>query len=235
MGAMYKREIRAYFNSPLGYVIIAIVISMSGTFFSTILSAGLSYIQYIFSNLLVIIMAVIPLLTMRLISEDKNLKIDQLLLTSPISISSIVWGKFLAAVTVFFFSMSVTFVYMLILATYSPPNWNIFMGNFIGVFLMGAALISVGLFISSTTESQVIAGIISYAVIMLIGFIDLIAFLLPHELNFLSKILLELSFNAKLNDLVNGLLNISHLVFFISIIIVFNFLTGRMLEKKRWS
>lgn len=235
MGAMYKREIRAYFNSPLGYVIIAIVVAMSGTFFSTILSAGLSYIQYIFSNLLVIIMAVIPLLTMRLISEDKNLKIDQLLLTSPTSISSIVWGKFLAAITVFFLSISVTFVYMIILASLSTPNWNIFFGNFIGVFFMGCALISVGLFISSTTESQVIAGIVSYAVIMIIGFFDLIAFLIPSELDFLSKILLELSFNAKLNDLVNGILNISHFVFFTSIIIVFNFLTGRMLEKKRWS
>lgn len=235
MGAMYKKEVRAYFNSPLGYVIIAIIISMSGTFFSTILSAGLAYIQYVFSNLLVIIMAVIPLLTMRLISEDKHLKIDQLLLTSPVSISSIVWGKFLAAVTVFLISLSVTIIYSLILALYATPNWNIFWGNFIGVFLMGASLISVGLFISSTTESQVIAGIISYAVIMLIGFIDLIAFLLPHELAFLTNLLLELSFNAKLNDLVNGILNVSHLVFFTSIIIVFNFLTGRMLEKKRWS
>lgn len=235
MGAMYKREVRAYFNSPLGYVIIAIVVSMSGTFFSTILSAGLSYIQYVFSNLLVIIMVVIPLLTMRLISEDKNLKIDQLLLTAPISVSSIVWGKFLAALTVFFLSISVTFVYMLILATYTLPNWNIFLGNFIGVFFMGAALISVGLFISSTTESQVIAAIVSYAAIMFIGFLDLIAFLIPYELSFLSNILLELSFNSKLNDLVNGILNVSHFVFFASIVIVFNFLTGRMLEKKRWS
>lgn len=235
MGAMFKREIRAYFNSPLGYVIIAIVVSMSGTFFSTILSAGLSYIQYVFSNLLVIIMVVIPLLTMRLISEDKNLKIDQLLLTSPISISSIIWGKFLAAVTVYFFSICVTFVYMMILSLYTTPNWNIFIGNFIGVFLMGCALISIGLFISSTTESQVISAIVSYGVIMMIGFIDLIAYLIPYELSFLTDILLELSFNSKLNDLVNGILNVSHFVFFASIVIVFNFLTGRMLEKKRWS
>lgn len=235
MGAMFKREIRAYFNSPLGYVIIAIVVSMSGTFFSTILSAGLSYIQYVFSNLLVIIMVVIPLLTMRLISEDKNLKVDQLLLTSPISISSIVWGKFFAAVMVYFFSICVTFVYMMILALYTTPNWNIFLGNFIGVFLMGCALISIGLFISSTTESQVISAIVSYGVIMMIGFIDLIAYLIPYELYFLTEILLELSFNAKLNDLVNGILNVSHFVFFASIVIVFNFLTGRMLEKKRWS
>ncbi len=235
MGAMYKREINAYFNSPLGYVIVAIIISMSGTFFSTILSAGLAYIQYVFSNLLVIIMAVIPLLTMRLISEDKHLKIDQLLLTSPISISSIVWGKFLAAITVFFISLSITIIYMLILSLYTTPNWNIFIGNFIGVFLMGASLISIGLFISSTTESQVIAGVITYAVIMIIGFIDLIAFLIPKELEFITNILLQLSFNAKLHDLVNGILNISHLVFFVSIFIVFNFLTGRMLEKKRWN
>lgn len=234
MGAIYKREVRAYFNSPLGYVIIAIIFSMSGAFFTTILSAGLSYIQYVFANLLVVIMAVIPLLTMRLISEDKHLKIDQLLLTSQISISGIVWGKFLAAVTVFFISLSITIVYMMILSMYADTNWNIFIGNFVGVFLMGASLISVGLFVSSTTESQVIAGVISYAVIMLIGFIDLIAYLIPKELSFLSDILLELSFNAKLNDLVNGILNISNLVFFISIVIVLNFLTGRMLEKKRW-
>lgn len=235
MGAIFKREFRAYFQSPLGYIFLAIMYLFSGLFFTNMLSASSSYIQYVFAMMFSLIMIIIPFLTMRLMSEDKKLKTDQLLLTSPTSVSGVVWGKYLAALTVFFMGVAMMIIYMLILATFTTPNWNIFLGNFIGVILFGAAIISIGLFVSSLTESQMIAAIISYAIIMLISFFDTLATSMPQNLSFLATIFQKLSFNARYQDLVSGVLNISHLIFFISITVVFNFLTVRVIEKKRWS
>lgn len=235
MSAIFKREFRAYFQSPIGYVFIAIIFAFSGFFYTYMLSASSSYIQLVFSMMFSIIMMIIPFLTMRLLSEDKKLKTDQLLFTSPSSIGGVVWGKYFAALCVYLIGILITVVYMLILATFTTPNWNIFLGNFFGILLFGAAVISIGLFVSSLTESQMIAAIISYAVIMLISFFDTIAAAIPSSFSFVANILRELSFSTRYQDLVSGILDVSHLLFFLSIILVFNFLTVRVIEKKRWS
>lgn len=235
MSAIFKREFKAYFQSPIGYVFIAIIFAFSGFFYTYMLSASSSMIQVVFSMMFSIIMMIIPFLTMRLLSEDKKLKTDQLLLTSPTSISGVVWGKYFAAFCVFLIGISITIVYMLILSTFTTPNWNIFLGNFLGIAFFGAAVISIGLFISSLTESQMIAAVISYAVIMFISFFDTIASVIPQDLSFLSTIFRQLSFSGRYQDLVSGVLDVSHLLFFLSIIVVFNFLTLRVIEKKRWS
>lgn len=235
MSGIFKREMKSYFTSPIGYIFLAVMFLFSGYFFTYMLSYQSSYIEYIFGSMLTLVMILIPFLTMRLMSEDKKLKTDQLLLTAPVKVSGIVWGKFLAAFTMFGIGVAMTLVYVVILATFTTPNWNIFVGNFVGLLIFGAALISIGLFISSLTESQMISAVISYAVIMFIGFFDLIAASMPANLSFVAKIFTELSFSTKYNDLVAGVLNISHLIFFVSVVAIFNFLTVRAVEKKRWS
>lgn len=235
MTAIFKREFRAYFYSPLGYVFLSLFYFFAGYYFIYLLTSQSSYLPYVFGNLYYIVMILIPFLTMRLMSEDKKLKTDQLLLTAPTNVGGVVWGKYLAAFLMFGTGVAITIVFGFIMATFTQLDWNVFLGNLLGLLLIGGALLSVGLFISSLTESQMIAAIATYAAIMLINFLDMIASMLPSNLTFLSNILVGLSFNARYTDMVNGILNPSYLLFFISIVVVFNFLTMRVLEKKRWS
>ncbi|MEG1027823.1 MAG: ABC transporter permease subunit [Oscillospiraceae bacterium] len=233
MLAIYKREIKTYFKSPIGYVFLAVLYFFGGYFFSAVLNSRTAQIEYVFQSLFTIILTVIPVLTMRLMSEDKKLKTDQLLLTAPIKLSGIVIGKYLAALTMFLIGISSTIVYSLILAAYTKINWNIFLGNFVALLLLGAALIAIALFISSLTENQVVAAIGSFAIMMFISLFDMIAQVIP--VKFISTIFVNLSFFSKYTDLTSGIINIAHILFFVSFIVVFNFLTIRILERKRWN
>lgn len=235
MGAVFKREFKAYFQSPIGYVFLALMFGFSGYAFVNMLGNQVSYVQYIFSFIINLIMIVIPLLTMRLLSEDKKTKTDQLLFTTPVSLSGIVLGKYFAALLMFLIGMAPTVCYIIITAVYAVPDWNVFAGNFLGVALLGAALIAVGLFISSLTESQIVAAIGTFAVIAFILIMDGIPSALPENLGFLGKIVSGLSFMTRVEELSSGLLNAAHILFFVSAAVIFNFLAVRMLEKKRWS
>ncbi|WMJ22133.1 ABC transporter permease subunit [Paludicola sp. MB14-C6] len=233
MLAVFKRELRSYFQSPIGYVFLAFMFVFGGFFFSAVLSQNSTKIEYVFSSLFTIVIILIPLLTMRLLSEEKKQKTDQLLLTAPVNISGIVIGKYLAAFVMYLIGLCSTIVYVIVLATFAKPNWNIFLGNFLGLALVGGAILAIGLFISSLTESQMIAAIGSYGIVLFILSFDTIAQKIP--VTAISTFLSKLSMNARYTDFVNGILNVSHIIFFISFIVVFNFLTVRVLEKKRWS
>ena len=124
---------------------------------------------------------------------------------------------------------------MIITAAYATPDWNVFVGNFLGMALLGAALIAIGLFISSLTESQVVAAIATFAIIMFILIMDGISYVIPENMAFLGTVISGLSFMIRVNELSSGLLNAAHLLFFVSVVVIFNFLSIRMLEKKRWS
>lgn len=232
MLAILKKELKTYFSSPIGYIFIAVLFFFGGQSFAMVVQNSSTYLAYVFNSIFSIVIFLIPILTMRLMSEDKKLKTDQLLLTSPVNISGIVIGKFLAAFTVFLISMVQFVFYVIIMATFVKPDWNVFLGNFLGLALLGAALISIGIFISSLTENQVISAIGCLAAMMFIFLFDQIASAIP--IAFISTIFKDLSFTSRYQDFVNGILNVSHIVFFLSIVVAFNFLTVRVLEKKRW-
>lgn len=233
MTAIFKREMRAYFTSPLGYIFLAAVLFFGGFFFSTVLVNSSSNISYVFGSLLTIVTILIPILTMRLMSEEKKQKTDQLLLTAPVNIGGVVLGKYLAAFVVYLISISSTILYVIVLATFTKPNWNIFLGNFLALLLLGGALIAIGLFISCLTESQMISAIVTFAIMMVVLLLDNIATTIP--VAFLSKIISQISFTSRYQDLISGILNVSHIIYFISIIVIFIFLTAKVLERKRWS
>lgn len=233
MLAVFKRELKSYFRSPIGYVFLAVILFFGGYYFSQVLMNQSTYIQYVFYTLFSVIMILVPIITMRLLSEDKKQKTDQLLFTSPISISGVVLGKYLAAFVLYFIGICSTIIYAIVIASYATPNWNIIMGNFLALALSGAALIAIGLFISSLTENQVIAAIGSIAVMVSIFMFDFIVQNVPIEA--ISKILSYLSFMSRYNDFMSGIINVSHIIFFISVAVIFNFLTVRVLERKRWS
>lgn len=233
MWAIFKRELKTYFNSAIGYIYLAVMYGLGGYQFYSVFSAGSSELTFVFSFICNIVMYTIPLITMRLMSEDKKLKTDQLLLTAPVSIGGIIFGKFFAALTLYLIAMMQFVVYIFVLAGFQNPNWNVFFGNFLGLFLLGAALIAIGLFISATTENQMVAAIGCLALAIILSLFDSIAAMMPNE--FLAKIFSSLSFTSRYNDFVAGLLDVSHIIFFLSICAVFIFLSIRVLEKKRWS
>ena len=232
MLAILKREMSNYFTSPIGYIFLAVFYFFSGMFFTSVLAANTTDITYVFSSLFTVLIFIIPLLTMRSMSEDKKQKTDQLLLTSPLNLSGLVAGKFLAAFLMYCIALAVTVVYSLILAAFAVPEWPVVIGNILGALLLGAALISIGVFISSLTENQLIAAVGSFAVMMFILMIDGFASLIP--VTQIASIITSLSFMSRYNDFVTGILNTSNIRVFISVAGVFNFFTVRVLEKRRW-
>ncbi len=235
MGAIFRRELKAYFSSPLGYIFLGVIYAISGFYFWYVLYNQANYIQYVFSNMFTIVLMIVPLLTMRLMSEDKKLKTDQLLLTAPVNITSVVLGKYFAAFVVYLLGVSSTIVYQIVLATFATPDWNVFLGNYLAIALIGAALISIGIFVSSLTENQIISAIGTLAISLFIWLLDSIAMALPAGFEWIGTVLGSLSFMTRYNDFVSGILNVSHILFFVSFAAVFLFLTVRVLEKKRWS
>ena len=169
MFAIFKRELKAYFTSPLGYVFLAIFYAFSGLFFYIFsLSVGSTDISSVFLMMFIVLMVFVPLLTMRLLSEDKKQKTDQLILTAPVSLLSIVMGKFLAAYAIFAIGVAVMPVYGFVMSTFATVSWLPIWGNTVGLLLLGGIFVSIGLFISSLTENQMIAAIGGFFILSLI-------------------------------------------------------------------
>ena len=233
MSAIFKRELKNYFSSPLGYVVFTVFALFQGFFFFYMFLFQSGNIADLFSTMLTIIMFICPILTMRLMSEDKRLRVDQALLTAPVSLWGIVLGKFLAALTMFGICFTLTLVDQLIFAMFTTPNWIVYIGNLVGNLLLGSALIAIGIFISSVTESQLVSAVVSYAVVLGVMLMDSIASAVGNET--VSKLISSLSFSGRYETFASGVLDFANLIFFLSITAVFLFLTVRMLEKKRWS
>ncbi|MGN0642074.1 MAG: ABC transporter permease, partial [Huintestinicola sp.] len=177
MGAIYKREMKAYFTSPVAYIFIAVFYVYTGLYFVQINLAGATTdMSYVFSSVFTIMMILLPLLTMRLMSEEKKQKTDQCLLTAPVNLFEIVSGKFFAALTIFLIAMAIYVPYVLVLKSLAGTvAWSSIIGNMVGLLLLGASFISIGIFVSSLTENQIVAAIVSFIVILVLYMIDVFA------------------------------------------------------------
>jgi ABC-2 type transport system permease protein len=229
-----KREFRAYFFSPLGYVFIAAYYLFTGFFFFNYNLYGNSAdMRSLFSILFTLTLFLVPILTMRLMSEDRKMKTDQILLMAPITSAAVAMGKYFAALLVYLMAMSGTLVVSVILEVFGAPEWPVILGHFIGLFLLGSALISIGLFISSLTENQIIAAIGGYCVGFFMMLLDNIAVIISGNPG--AALLRGLSFRVRYQPFTLGILGLDNLVFFISICVFFVFLTVGQFEKRRWS
>lgn len=241
MTAILKREFASYFTSPLGYVYLAVFYGFSGLFlWITCLTSGSANMQFVFLWMFFIMVILIPILTMRTMADDKRQKTDQLTLTSPVSLFGLVAGKFLAAFFIFLIGTAIMVVYAIGLAMAVNNSgsgvefgWAGFFGNFVGIVLMGAVFISVGIFISSLTENQMIAAIGSIGVNILLCLFDLISSFVT--VGFLKDIINALSVLYKYQEFTYGIFSLKNILFFLSLIAVFNFLTMRNIERRRWS
>lgn len=241
MTAILKREFASYFTSPLGYVYLAVFYGFSGLFlWITCLTSGSADMQYVFLWMFFIMMILIPILTMRTMADDKRQKTDQLTLTAPVSLFGIVAGKFLAAFFIFLIGAAVMLIYALGLSAAVAGSdtglafaWASFFGNFVGIILMGAVFISAGIFISSLTENQMIAAIGSIGLNILLCLFDVISNFV--SVGFLKDIINSLSVLYKYREFTYGIFSLKNILFFLSMIVVFNFLTMRIIERRRWS
>lgn len=234
MLAIIKRELSAYFSSAIGYIFLAVFYLFAGfNFFVICLYSNSSSLNYVFSNLFTATAFLVPILTMRLFSEERKQKTEQALLTAPIALTSIVLGKYLSALVLFFISCCITLVYAAVISFFVLPDWPVIIGSFVGLFLLGAALIAIGTFLSSLTENQVISAVAAFAVSLFVIMMDTIARVLP--IDWLGNFIKQISFTAHYSDFTMGIFNLVDVFFFASVSALFIFLTVRVFEKRRWS
>ena len=231
--SIYKREVQNYFLSPLAYVIMGLFLLLSGYFFSTsILSTRMATMQGAFSNMSLVLLFIVPILTMRLLAEEQARGTEELLLTHPLRLTSMVVGKYMAAVTLLVFIFVITGFYPMILFIYGSPEVGPIVSGYLGILLMGAASIAVGVFASSLTENQIIAALVSFSILLLLWVISWVANVVP----FVSQTIVNsLSIISHFSDFSRGVIEVKHIIYYLSVIFVFLFLAIQNIERRRWS
>lgn len=236
--AVFKKDLKSYFLSPIAYVTIGIFLLLLGVLFylstiATTVSQREATMENAFWNMISILLVIIPIITMRLIAEERRTGTDQLLLTSPLSSWSIVLGKYFAALTVLMTALIITLIYPAVLYAYSEPkiDLSVVVSGYLGVLLIGGSFIAVGLFVSSLTESQVIAGVVSFAILLILWSLDWVG---DFTSQVAKTIFSYLSVTSHFNDFSIGVLDTGNIFFYLSFIFVFIFLTVYVIEKS-WS
>lgn len=248
MLAVLKREFKAYFTTPIGYIVLAIFYFFLGFFFSVFYAGGSPHIEQVISLMSSVVLFAMPILTMRLMSEDRRQKVDQVLLTAPVRPIDIVLGKFLAALSVYGIAFAPTLIFEMIIASKVDVNFLTYLYALLGVMLLGGTVIAIGMFISSLTESTVISGILSLVINILVLYMGNIAGMItvPAADNWLatawakvvegiSLLLEKIAFVTVFNNFSTEIFVITDVIYFLSFIAVFLFLCVRSLEKRRWS
>ena len=236
MSAIFRREFKTYFTSPLGYIVLAMIFGLSGYFFFGDNLVGKSAdLTAVFSLLQTFLMLlVLPVLTMRLMSDDKRQKTDQALLTAPVSLTGIVLGKFFAALLLFGIGISIMLVFAVIIATQVTPDWLVVFGNYVGLLLLGSMIIAIGLLISCLTESQFVAALGTFLASFALLMVDSFAAMLSSG-KVVTAITEFLSVSQRYSTFTSGLMQYDDIVFFLSFTALFLFLTVRVLDRKRWN
>ena len=182
MLAVYKKEMRTYFTSIVGYLFLGFFLALIGLYFYVQnLRNGFANFGYALVSVSLFFILLVPMLTMRIMAEENRQKTDQLLFTSPVSVTKIIVGKYLSMLTMFGIVMLIISLYPSILAEYGKVNFRMSYAIILAFFLMGAAYMAIGLFISAMTESQAFSAILTFVVVILSVFCTSIAELLPKD------------------------------------------------------
>ena len=248
--AIAQKELKSYFASPIAYVVIGLFALMFGFFYYTLLGIFIEQgmrmmglqggptqnvneqmIRPLFLNASVLLLFVLPMITMRTYSEEKRSGTIELLLTSPLTDVQIVLGKFLGGFVLYAAMLAVTLVHMAFLFAFGNPEWRPVLTGYLGLLLMGGCFLALGLFVSSLTRNQIVAGMITFAVFLMFWVINWIAtFTGPTT----QSVLNYLSITEHLNDFTRGVLDTKHLVYYLSFIAFSLFLTVRAVDSERW-
>lgn len=235
MLAIYKREMRSYFTGAIGYAFLVIYLAAAAAVFAyTTLFSMTANVTTYFTFMLLFSAIFLPILTMKSFSEERKTKTEQLILTSPVSIPSMVIGKFLAAYTMFAGATVFTSLYFLILIPYAPLKVATLIGNVIALLLVGAVFTAIGLFVSSLTENQLSAAVGTIAIILVLLGIGMISALLPSTY-WLRYIFDAVSIFTRFQTFTNGYFDLASTVYYVSVSAVFIYLTVRVYDRRRYS
>ncbi len=236
MRAIYKRELRACFNSFIGWLFLAVVLFFTGLYVTANnLAQGSAYLTYALQSSLIIFIIAVPILTMRILAEERKNKTDQMILTAPVSVWKIVLGKYLALETVFAVPCGILCLYPLLLGRYGTIPYGETYVSLLGFFLYGSAAVAVGVFVSSLTESQVIAAVVS-VVLIFVGYVMAgICNLISPVGNLLTRILKVYDLTTPFIDLINGNLKLTSILYYLSVVFLLLFFTTQSIQKRRYS
>ncbi len=249
--AIWQREMKAYFVSPIAYVVLTVFLFLSGFFFYSILTAVIQSTMMqaqfgqgaqpvdvpgivsrsFFGTTSVVLLFMIPMLTMGLFAEEKKRGTIELLLTTPVSNLQAMIGKYAASLTFLLIMFASSGVTISALFIYGRPEWKPILGAYLGLLLYGAALLAVGLFISTLTENQIISVVITFGVILVLWLIESFA---SNAEGVMKSVLSYLSVISHLDDFIKGVIDTSNVIFYLTFAFVGLFLTYRSLESMRW-
>lgn len=234
IGVIAWKEVRSYLSSPMAYIVTAVFLAISGTSFVMYL-AGTGYADTSLRGFLdagqVLILLFAALLTMRLVAEERKLGTWELMLTLPVSETEIILGKFIGAVTILSGMLALTLYYPLLLALFGDPDPGPIITGYAGLFLLGCASLSVGLFASSVTSNQIVAAVLAGGMLFALWFLGAAAEFVPAPFN---VIVAYLSPSTHFPGFARGIVDTRALVYYISLVSLFLFLSIRSLELERW-
>jgi ABC-2 type transport system permease protein len=253
--AIYRKEMGHYFVSPIAYVVVGVFLILSAFFFNYFLSAvirdsyqmelqGMRFgmpadidmpsqvMRAFFGLLSTLILFLTPILSMGVYAEERKRGTMELLMTSPVTELQIVLGKFFASLTLFAIMLVPTASYLIFMYVRSDPMppWRVMLAGYTGIFLMGAALLALGAFVSSLTENQIIAAVLTFAAILMIWVLDLGR----SATGGLGEVLAYLSVIHHYEDFTRGVIDTSSLIYYVSFVLFFVFLTVRSVDSMRW-
>jgi ABC-2 type transport system permease protein len=245
-----RKELQSYFRSPIAYGVMAFFALIAGYFFyvsvmffvrrgmesammgqSFPMDIGEYVVRPLLSNISVIALFLIPMITMRLFAEEKRTGTIELLLTSPIRDIEILLGKFLGALALYSAMLGISLLSMLLLFAYGKPDWRPMLVGYLGLLLQGAALLAIGTFISNCTKNQIVAGVAGFAVCLMLWILNWIS---EFGTSIPERVLSYIAVTSHFDSFAKGVLDMKDIVYYLSVIFVGLFLTARSMEALRW-
>lgn len=245
--AVAGKELRGYFHSPIAYLVIAFYALLCGFFFLSITSrvvqlsfrmammggpGGLNLNEMVIRGLMegvitVVLLLLVPLITMRLFAEEKRSGTMELLLTSPLTDFQIIMGKFLGALALFTVLMLITFGYIGLLFVYGNPAAKPLAGNVVGLFLFGGALLALGMWFSTLTRNQIVAAVIAFSVFLLLYVLD---WATEYSTSVIGRVMSYMALTTHFDNFAKGVIDLTDVVFYLSVIVLGIFFTARSME-----
>jgi ABC-2 type transport system permease protein len=225
--ALLKKEEMALFTSPIAYVVMSVFLVIMGyTFTLTLFLTHVPTLVHLFLQIYVLFLLTVPIITMRLVAEERRLRTLEILLTSPLTEVSVVLAKFLASLSLIVVMLLLSYTYALALAVLGAPDWGPIYSGYIGLFLLGAALVAIGLMTSSMVSNQVIAALLSLSIFLVLWIIDYLGWLLPDPFN---ALFVNLSLLVHFRPFATGSLFLSDAGYFLSVTLLGLFVSVRAL------
>jgi ABC-2 type transport system permease protein len=234
MMAVYRKELQMFFYSPTSYVAFAVYVLMSSIFFYlafVLTQPSTIDIRGIVGNTTFIYLFIVPLLTMRLVADEFRHGTDELLLTSPASLTEIILGKYAAAVTVQLMLVATSLIYPLIESQYGTLDKPVLWLSYFSMFLLGSAMMAVGLFASSLSANQMVSGIVAFVLLLVLWLFDWLGDFAGGKFK---DVITQFSLNSRVANLQKGVLNGADVLFYVTLAALFLLLSIQVLERKRW-